>query len=319
MPSPEREKLRRVALMWGGSLGPAGFRRLVQRFGGTREVLEAGAGELRDPALRLSPEQAGAIAALAAQLENYATRVVELERLAIRVLCPGEDGYPLLWAELDDAPPVVCMSGRLLPEDDPAVAIVGTRTPTREGAALGRALGAAMAQQGTTVVSGLARGCDTEAHLGALDAGGRTVAVLGSGILAVHPRANLDLAREISGHGAVLSECEPSAPPTVGRLMARNRLTSGLARGVIVVQAREQGGALETARRGRAQGRLVWVASWPAGLAEGSGAAALRGEGALELGGVQGAEAVRLALVDHLARLRQVPAKVTEQLRLFGE
>lgn len=319
MPGPEREKLRRVALMWGGSLGPAGFRRLVQRFGGTREVLEAAPGELRDPALRLSAEQAGAIATLAGELEAYAGRIAQLERLAIRVLCPGEGDYPALWAELDDAPPVVCLSGRLLPEDDPAVALVGTRTPTREGLALSQELGAAIAREGTTVVSGLARGCDTAAHEGALEGGGRTVAVLGSGILAIHPRENLDLAREITQRGAVVSECEPSAPPTVGRLMARNRLTSGLARGVIVVQARDHGGALETAQRGRTQGRLVWAVRWPGGLAEGAGTASLLAEGASELGDARDAGAVRLALVDHLGRLRLAPAKAPEQLRLFGE
>jgi DNA processing protein len=318
MPSPEREKLRTVTLVWGASLGPAGFRRLVQRFGDARAVLTAPAAELRDPALRLTPEQAGRIATLSSELEDYQQQLADLDRLHIRVLCPLEAGYPPSLAELPDAPPVLCIVGRLLPEDDPAVAIVGTRTPTPEGLATSHALAAAMAQQGTTVVSGLARGCDTAAHRGALDGGGRTVAVVGSGVLALHPRENLDLARLIAEHGAVLSESAPGAPPTVGRLMARNRLTSALARGVIVVQAREQGGALETARKALAQGRLVWAVQWPACLPEAAGThALLAGEGA-PLQGPGDAGQVRLQLADHLARLRSAAPPAPRQMSLFG-
>jgi DNA processing protein len=317
MPSPAREKLRTIALVWGASLGPAGFRRLTQRFGDTQGVLAAPAAELRDPALRLSAEQAGVVSTLNAQLDEYQQQLAALQGLRIHVLCPGEAGYPPLLAELPDAPPVLCIVGRLLPEDDPAVAIVGTRTPTSEGLAASHALGLAMAGQGTTVISGLARGCDGAAHRGALEGGGRTVAVVGSGILALQPRENLDLARLIAERGAVLSETAPTAAPTVGHLMARNRLTSALARGVIVVQAREQGGALETARKGRSQGRLVWAMQWPSGVAEAAGTRALLAEFAAPLRGPGEAPAVRLALVDHLSRVRAAPPPPPCQPSLF--
>jgi DNA processing protein len=317
MPSPDREKLRTVALVWGASLGPAGFRRLTQRFGDTRGLLAAPAAELRDPALRLSAEQAANIAGITAQLDDYQQQLSELQGLHIHVLCPWEAGYPPLVAQLPDAPPVLCMVGRLLPEDDPAVAIVGTRTPTPEGLAVSHALGLAMAQQGTAVISGLARGCDGAAHRGALEGGGRTVAVVGCGLLALHPRENLDLARLIAERGAVLSETAPTASPTVGRLMARNRLTSALARGVIVVQARAQGGALETARKARSQGRLVWALRWPSGLPEAAGTQSLLAEFAAPLAGPAQAPDVRLALADHITRLRTAPPPPPRQPPLF--
>lgn len=310
MPNPHREKLRTLALAWGAMLGPAGFARVVAHFGSTREALAAEPESLRAPQLRLSPQQQAVIPTLAHRLDEFQRELEALEAAYIRVLCRGEDGYPPLLAELRDAPPVICMVGRLLPEDDPALAIVGTRTPSPDGYDISYRVAQAMARTGTTVVSGLARGCDTAAHLGALEAGGRTIAVLGSGIRVIHPRANLGLARQISQRGAVLSEQPPDAHPSVARLMARNRLQSALARGVLVVESGEQGGAMETARRAIEQGRELFAVPWTTDSPKSAGPAKLLREGAFPVPGPEVAPQVRLRLVDHIGRMqrRQRPA-----------
>ena len=257
MPTPDREKLRWLALVWGAGIGPVTFRRLIGQFGSARAVLQARTDELELPGLRLTPEQIRLIAGLEERLGEFQIEAEELRAERVGVLCDWEDDYPELLRDVRSAPPVICMAGRVLAEDGNAIAIVGTRTPTDSGAEMARGLARAFAEGGTTVVSGLARGCDTAAHVGALEGGGRTIAVLGSGILRIHPRENVDLAREASQHGAGISEQPPQAHPNVGRLMARNRLQSALSRGVIVVQAREEGGALEPARRALEQRRLV--------------------------------------------------------------
>lgn len=306
LPTPDLEKLRCVALCWGGGLGPAGFARLVAAFGSTKEVLAASPEALRNPALRLSAEQIAGLVGLGERLEDFATQIQELRGVGVTVACPWESAYPVLIRGLEHPPPVLCLAGRVLGEDEPAIAIVGTRSPTPEGAQMARSLGRAFAQERTTVVSGLARGCDTAAHLGALEGGGRTLAVLGSGIRVITPRENLELARDISQNGAVISEQPPHAPPTVGRLMARNRLQSVLSRGVLVVQSRETGGAMETARQAREQGRTVYAVQWPDATEEmAQGPRKLLSEGARGLQGPGEVAALRLELVDHLQRLEK--------------
>ncbi len=320
MPTPEREKLRWLALLWGGGLGPVGFRRLVGHFGSVREVLEAGSAfpeALQVPSLRLTADQLALLPTLKDRLGEFEAEAEELHRQSIAVLCDWEEGYPPLLGELHTAPPVICMAGRLLPQDDPGLAIIGTRSPTPEGFEMARRLGAAFAGGGTTVISGLARGCDTAAHVGALEAEGRTIAILGSGIRTIHPRENAELAREISRHGVVISEQAPSAPPNVGRLMARNRLQSALARGVLVVEARAEGGALETAARAREQNRYVYSVKWPTPKPESAGNEGLVREGAREVHGPEDAPAIRLELADHLTRLARLRTTAAGQQKLF--
>jgi len=313
----DAEGIRTAALYWGPALGPATFERLVRHFGSVAAALEAPVRELEDPALRLTAEQVAVIPTLGDRLGQYETEIEDLRNGNISVVFHWEPDYPALLRDLRSRPPVLCVGGRLLPEDDPAIAVVGTRSPTPEGREMARQLGAAFARAGTTVVSGMARGCDTAAHTGALDAGGRTIAVLGSGIRVLYPHENLDLARRVFSSGAVISEQEPRAQPTVGRLMARNRLQAALGRAVLVVESREQGGAMETAARAQEQGRLRYALKWRLPTDQSSGPQVLLQEGARAVAGPGDVDAIRLELLDHVARMQRVQKAHAGQRSLF--
>jgi DNA processing protein len=183
-----------------------------------------------------------------------------LSEEGVAVLTLDDDAYPALLKQIGDAPPVLFVRGAFAKSDARAVAIVGTREPTERGVRIAHDLAHGLSARGFSIVSGLARGIDTAVHRGALDAKGRTLVVLGSGIRVIHPRENASLADEIAnGRGALLSELHPSAPPSGPNLMARDRVTSGLARGVIVVEAAKASGSLDTAKRASKQKRRVFA------------------------------------------------------------
>jgi len=166
------------------------------------------------------------------------------------------EDLPAGLAGLPDAPDLLYVRGTLTVE--PAVAIVGTRRATTYGLGIARSFGRAVAEAGWPVVSGLARGIDGAAHVGCLEAGGLGVAVLGCGIDVAYPPEHRRLGeRLVEGGGAVISEYAPGAPPEAWRFPPRNRIISGLASVVVVVEAGVKGGALITAARGLEQGRLV--------------------------------------------------------------
>jgi len=171
--------------------------------------------------------------------------------------------YPERLRRLADAPPLLWVRGRVESLSEPAVAIVGARAATAYGRAVARALAAALARAGLAVVSGLARGVDAEAHGGALEVEGVTVAVQGCGPDRVHPRAHATLAQRIAAKGAVASEFPPGTAPRAPHFPLRNRLISGLARAVIVVEARERSGSLGTARHAADQGVEVLAVPGP--------------------------------------------------------
>lgn len=171
-------------------------------------------------------------------------------------LRPADPGYPALLAEIR-SPPVLHARGRVEAGDAVAVAIVGARRASAYGLATAERLAADLASRGVTIVSGLARGIDTAAHRGALAAGGRTLAVLGSGLDIVYPPENRPLAAEIERHGAVVSQFPAGTPPLPGNFPARNRTLAGLALGVIVVEGSERSGALITAAMAGDLGREV--------------------------------------------------------------
>ena len=175
------------------------------------------------------------------------------------LLTAGDETYPEMLRHVPDAPLVMYGKGTLLPVDQNALSVVGTRKSTHYGFESAFKLAHAVAQQGVTVISGLAHGIDTAAHRGALKAGGRTIAVLGCGIDHVYPADNKELAKAIVENGALISEFPVGTPPEGRNFPRRNRIISGLSLGVLVVEAPPGSGALITANIAAEQGRDVFA------------------------------------------------------------
>jgi DNA processing protein len=174
------------------------------------------------------------------------------------LVVPRDESYPALLREMG-SPPSLHVRGSLEPSDALAVAIVGSRRATPYGMQVAEALAADLAARGVTIVSGLARGIDAAAHRGALSGGGRTVAVLGSGIDIIYPPENRDLARSIAERGAIVSQFPHGTRPLAYNFPTRNRTIAGLALGVVVVEASERSGALITAGLAADLGREVFA------------------------------------------------------------
>src|SRR6058998_678326 len=194
-------------------------------------------------------------------------------------LRPGDPRYPVLLGAIP-APPALFARGALSDDDALALAIVGSRRPTPYGLAVAERLAADLAARGVTVVSGLARGIDSAAHRGALRAGGRTIAVLGSGVDVIYPPENRRLAAQIEGSGSVVSQFAPGTPPLAHHFPLRNRVIAGLSLGVVVVEAAERSGALITARLAAEFGREVMAVPGPVTSPASRGAHALIRDGA---------------------------------------
>ncbi len=309
------DKLARLALLWSEAVGPAGLLRLVAHFGTAEKVLTASADDFASPDLGLRPEQIALLTGLRNRLEDFEAQWEECRSRYIRVLFPDDDGYPRILRDIPNRPGVLAIRGNWLASDDPAVGIVGTRRPTKDGLRMTEILAKTCASVGMTIVSGLAFGVDQAAHEAALAAHGRTIAAVGCGILAIEAEKSGGMESRIAEQGAVLSEFAPRAPVTVPHLMARNRLTSGLARALIVVQSRHRGGSLITARNAARQGRIVAAVAWPEEVPEGEGCRELLRARAVEL---RGAEDMR-ALADRLRTEQPAPARGSSQLPLLGE
>jgi len=177
----------------------------------------------------------------------------------IHVLTWDDEAYPSRLKEIDQPPPILYLRGELTAEDSWAVAVVGTRRVTAYGRQVTEELASYLAQNGVTVVSGLARGVDAIAHQAALKAGGRTLAVMGNGVDRVYPPEHRALAEQILASGALLSDYAPGTPPEGANFPPRNRLISGLSLAVVVVEAGETSGALITAQFAVDQGREVFA------------------------------------------------------------
>jgi DNA processing protein len=229
--------------------------RLLQHFGTPESVFEASLEELRQVP-GLSTQTAQAITA--ASIDSAYAILSACKAHDITVTTWADADYPSLLLRTGDAPPVLFQRGDLHAPDTRAVAIVGTRSPTPDGSELAHRCAFELARREWAIISGLALGIDTAAHEAALRAGGRTVAVLGCGLGKVYPPQNIDLARRIILNGALLSEQLPQAPVSAQSLVARNRITSGLSRAVIVIQSHADSGSRATARRALAQGRAVY-------------------------------------------------------------
>lgn len=245
----------RLALVAG--VGPRTRRDLLAHFGSPQAVLSAAPSQLRGVP-GVGTKLSGRI--IASQQDIDVRAEIDLCRQhGIAILTDSDADYPRLLSEIPDPPAVLFRLGEMLPQDNLAIAIVGTRHATHYGLQQGERLAAGLARAGLTIISGLARGVDAAAHRGALSAGGRTIAVLGSGLLNLYPPEHKLLADEIAQHGAVLSEAPPRRQPMSGAFPQRNRLITGLSLGVIVVEASERSGALISARHAMEQNREVFA------------------------------------------------------------
>lgn len=197
-----------------------------------------------------------------------------------RLITMDDRLYPTRLAEIYDPPLVLFVRGELLEEDECCVAMVGTRRATPYGIRMAEKLGRELAAKGITVVSGMASGIDSAAHRGALDAGGRTIAVLGNGVDVVYPKQNADLMHAIIQQGCVLSQFPMGYEPKKGHFPQRNRIMSGMTLGTVVVQAPARSGALITANTAAEQGREVFAVPGEVGTQASQGPHALIREGA---------------------------------------
>lgn len=188
--------------------------------------------------------------------------------------------FPPLLAEISNPPPLLWTRGDTGLLAGPCVAVVGARAATRDGIEIAYQIAADLTRAGIVVVSGLARGIDAAAHAGALDANGKTIAVLGTGIDRVYPSENKDLQERIAAHGLLVSEFAPGSPPDLFHFPLRNRIISGLSKAVVVVEAREKSGSLITARLAGDQSRDVMVIPGPIRTGQNRGGHALLRDGA---------------------------------------
>jgi DNA processing protein len=238
-------------------VGPILRGRLLERFGDAAAVMQASEAALQE-VQGIGPRISARIVNARHEVQLEAQLALVAEH-GLGVLLPGRPNYPRLLAEIPDPPGVMFARGAMEPGDAMAVGIVGTRRASRYGQQQAERLAAGLARAGVTVVSGLARGIDAAAHRGALNASGRTIAVLASGVLNVFPPEHAELADKVAASGAVVSETAPTMPPLAGMFPQRNRIISGLSLGVIVVEAADRSGALITARHAMEQGREVFA------------------------------------------------------------
>jgi DNA processing protein len=194
-----------------------------------------------------------------AELEGYIEMIMSLEQQGVRLLTILDENYPRNLREVYNRPPFLFVRGELMPEDEQAVAVVGTRRASPEGMREARSLASQLAERGVTVLSGLALGIDAAAHSATLEAGGRTVAVMGTGINRIYPAQHSELAEEIVRAGALVSQFWPDAPPTKYSFPMRNVVMSGMAIGTVVVEASNTSGARMQARLALEHGKRLFL------------------------------------------------------------
>ncbi len=245
-----------VGLSLVSGIGPTRFRRLIESVGSPEAAWKAKPAQLAGAGLDRRTIESLVTTRVRVDLER---EMEKLRRLEVQILILDDADYPVRLRNIADPPPILYLKGELAPEDDLSVAIVGTRRPTAYGRQAAEKFAEGLARSGVTVASGLARGIDTFAHRAALDGSGRTLAVLGSGLDIIYPSENRNLAMEIAGHGAVISEFPLGTKPDAMNFPRRNRIISGLSAATIVVEAGETSGALITAEFALEQGREVFA------------------------------------------------------------
>ena len=249
-----------IALRLVRGVGNVTYRQLLDRFASPHEIL-------RTPLAMLT--KAGISARIAQEIKAFdrwgevEAELEQLTRMNVRLVTQTDVEYPQRLKQIHDPPPFFYIRGHFAPQDNLAIAVVGARTASAYGRGVARELARELAGCGVCVVSGLARGIDSEAHQASLEAGGRTIAVLGSGLDVVYPREHIALAERIAASGAVVSEFSLGSPPEAGNFPYRNRVISGISLGTVVVEATEKSGSLITAQCALDQNREVFAVPGP--------------------------------------------------------
>lgn len=301
-------------------IGAARLRVLLQYFGDIEAAWNASPQALQAAGLGNKVIDTFLQVRLDVDLETVLQRI---QSKGISVLTWEDETYPRRLKDIDQPPPVLYLRGSLLPADEWAVAIVGTRRITAYGRQVTEEIATTLARSGVTIVSGLARGVDSVAHKAALDAGGRTIAVLGSGVDVIYPNEHRLLAERMIASGALLSDYAPGTAPDGVNFPPRNRIISGLSQAVVVVEAGQKSGALITAEFAADQGRDVFAVPGNINAPQSVGCNALIQQGARPLLQARDIlEALDLTMVqEHRSARSLLPADATEQqvLAVIGQ
>lgn len=292
-------------------IGSVRFRALLETFGSAEAAWNASPEALLDSGLSSKIVESFQRVRKGVSLEQISERI---QSLGVQVLTWDDENYPRHLKEIDQPPPVLYVRGSLSPEDDWAVAIVGTRKVTAYGRQVAEEVATALAHNGVTIVSGMARGIDSIAHQAALNTGGRTLAVLGSGVDLIYPPENRKLASQIIEHGALVSDYALGTQPDGQNFPPRNRIISGLSLAVIIVEAGVTSGALITASFAAEQGRDVFAVPGNINAPQSQGTNRLISDGAQPLLNPQDVlEALNLTMVtEHQAVRVALPTDPVE-------
>lgn len=259
-------------------LGPIRLRAVLDYFKDPKLAWEAGIREIREIGV---PENVVNLLADTRKKLDPLEYAESIQNAGIKWMSLYDENYPKLLQQIYDPPIVLYYKGTIEPGDENAIAVVGTRKMTGYGKAVTQSFTSRLSMAGLTIVSGLAIGVDTQAHKTAIDAGGRTLAVLGGGLNRIFPPENISLAQKIiEGHGAVFSEFSPNTPSWAINFPIRNRIIVGLARAVLVTEASSHSGSMITARLSQEVGRDVFAVPGPVTSALSEGPANLIKEGA---------------------------------------
>lgn len=250
MPNIQASPLFQLALTFTPGLGPVRSRRLIAHLGSASAIFEAAQSDIEQVEGVGATVARGVVENRDKALSLADKEMRKAEDLGVRVVAQDQPGFPQLLKPLPDCPLVLFIRGELDPEDQFSLGVVGSRRCSQYGLEQSERFASRLASRGIRIVSGGARGIDTAAHRGALNAGGRTIVVLGCGLSHCYPPENLALFDSIvDGGGAIVSELPCDAPPEGRNFPARNRIISGMSLGVLVVEAGRKSGALITARQ----------------------------------------------------------------------
>ena len=255
VPDEDREAFLKLAMVSG--VGPRLLAALIEHFGSAASVLNATLSQLGQVP-RIGPKLSTLIRD--GSQSDLSDRVLQhCKENDVQIVLAGDPAFPRLLTELSDPPVMLFVRGQFTQADQLSIGMVGTRHCTSYGRTMAERLSKALARYGITIVSGLARGIDAICHRGAIDAEGRTIAVLGSSVTDIYPPEHKELADQVTQHGVLVSETHPFAKPKAGVFPQRNRIISGLSIGVIVVEAADRSGSLITARHAGEQGRDLFA------------------------------------------------------------